>query len=215
MIDDLITKGVDEPYRVFTSRAEYRLLLREDNAHLRLTKYGYQLNLVSKEFFEKVEKLRQNIEEAVADLQNRFMTPSKENLKFLEKLGQERIKDKVSYLKIVGRKDFTIENLEELLPEYKTKYSDEVKEQVLIEAKYFNYIQKQKEQIKIMRSMLEVKIPENLDFKSISGLSNEIVEKLEKFKPRNLQDASQISGITPAAIDILHIYIKMATRNKV
>ena len=215
MIDDLITKGVDEPYRVFTSRAEYRLLLREDNAHLRLTKYGYQLNLVSKEFFEKVEKFRQNIEEAVADLQNRFMTPSKENLKFLEKLGQERIKDKVSYLKIVGRKDFTIENLEELLPEYKTKYSDEVKEQVLIEAKYFNYIQKQKEQIKIMRSMLEVKIPENLNFKSISGLSNEIVEKLEKFKPRNLQDASQISGITPAAIDILHIYIKMATRNKV
>ena len=90
-----------------------------------------------------------------------------------------------------------------------------MKEQVLIEAKYFNYIQKQKEQIKIMRSMLEVKIPENLDFKSISGLSNEIVEKLEKFKPRNLQDASQISGITPAAIDILHIYIKMATRNKV
>ncbi len=211
MIDDLVTKGVDEPYRLFTSRAEYRLLLREDNAHLRLSKYGYEIGLVDKEFYSYVQQLQKDIDEVIDELKNSFMTPSKENLQFLESIGQEKIKDKVSYLNIVGRKGFSPENLEVLIPKYRF-LNIEVQEQILIEAKYFNYIQKQKEQILKMREMLEIKIPKEFDFRKVSGLSNEIVEKLEKFNPPNLQSASQISGMTPAGLDILHIYLKMENK---
>jgi tRNA uridine 5-carboxymethylaminomethyl modification enzyme len=211
LIDDLVTKGTKEPYRMFTSRAEYRLLLREDNAHLRLAKYGYQIGTVSKEFFEYVQKLEQDIENSLLELQEIFLTPSKENLAFLEEIGQDKIKDRISYLRIVGRKDFRIEDLEKLVPKYKD-FSRELKEQIIIEAKYFNYIHKQKEQIKKMELMLKMKIPQDFDFRKVSGLSNEIVEKLEKFNPPNLQSASQIQGMTPAGLDILQIYLKLSSK---
>ena len=213
LIDDLVTKGVDEPYRLFTSRAEYRLLLREDNAHLRLSKYGYEIGLISEEFYQRVQELQKNIDEVVQELQNTYMTPTKENILFLQSIGQEKIKDKTSYLKIVGRKGVPKDILEVLNPKY-SFLNDEAKEQILIEAKYFNYIQKQREQIEKMKEMLSIKIPENFDFSKVSGLSNEVVEKLQKYNPPNLQSASQISGITPAAIDILHIYIKMEEKRK-
>ncbi len=213
LIDDLVTKGVDEPYRLFTSRAEYRLLLREDNAHLRLSKYGYEIGLISEEFYQRVQELQKNIDEVVQELQNTYMTPTKENILFLQSIGQEKIKDKTSYLKIVGRKGVPKDILEVLNPKY-SFLNYEAKEQILIEAKYFNYIQKQREQIEKMKEMLSIKIPENFDFSKVSGLSNEVVEKLQKYNPPNLQSASQISGITPAAIDILHIYIKMEEKRK-
>jgi len=209
----LVTKGVDEPYRLFTSRAEYRLLLREDNAHLRLSKYGYEIGLISEEFYQRVQELQKNIDEVVQELQNTYMTPTKENILFLQSIGQEKIKDKTSYLKIVGRKGVPKDILEVLNPKYGF-LNYEAKEQILIEAKYFNYIQKQREQIEKMKEMLSIKIPENFDFSKVSGLSNEVVEKLQKYNPPNLQSASQISGITPAAIDILHIYIKMEEKRK-
>ena len=208
LIDDLVTKGTKEPYRMFTSRAEYRLLLREDNAHIRLSKYGFELGLISKEFYKNVINLENSIENEIENLQNKFLTPSKDTLSFLERIGQDKIKDKISYLRIVGRKDFTIHNLEELLPEY-LNFSQELKEQIIIEAKYFNYIHKQKEQIRKMKNMLKTKIPQNFDFRKVSGLSNEIVEKLETFNPPNLQSASQIQGMTPAGLDILQIYLKL------
>ncbi len=212
LIDDLVTKGTKEPYRMFTSRAEYRLLLREDNAHLRLSKYGYQLGLVDDEFYNYVEELRKSIDEAVKELQEHFMTPSKESLQFLESIGQDKIKDKVSYLRVVGRKNFSIDNLETLMPKYQL-FSRELKEQIIIEAKYFNYIHKQKEQITKMEAMLHTKIPEDFDFRKVSGLSSEIVEKLEKFNPPNLQSASQIQGMTPAGLDILQIYLKIREKS--
>jgi tRNA uridine 5-carboxymethylaminomethyl modification enzyme len=207
LIDDLVTKGTKEPYRMFTSRAEYRLLLREDNAHLRLSRYGYQLGLISKEFLNRVDTLEKEVSKRVSELQEIYMTPSKESLAFLERIGQDKIKDRVSYLRVIGRKGFSKENLFELLPEYRS-LDLEVVEQVLIECKYASYIKKQKEQIEKIKGLLKTKIPKNFDFRKVKGLSTEIVEKLEKFTPPNLDSASRIQGMTPAGIDILHIYLK-------
>ena len=213
LIDDLVTKGTKEPYRMFTSRAEYRLMLREDNADLRLMKYGHAFGLIDESTYAKMLRKKALIEKGIRLMEERFLTPSKENLQFLKELGVEKITDKTPLKLIIGRSDFTMEKLGRLIPET-AEWPDEVKEQLMIHAKYDKYIQKQKEQIEKMHEMLEVKIPEEMDFSKISGLSNEIKEKLEAIRPPTLHAASQISGVTPAAIEILHIYIKMAERNK-
>jgi tRNA uridine 5-carboxymethylaminomethyl modification enzyme len=212
LIDDLVTKGTNEPYRMFTSRAEYRLLLREDNAHLRLSNYGYELGLIPEDFKNYVDKLRQDIEVEMQFLQENHMTPSKENIQFLESINQEKIKDKTSFQRVIGRKNFTVQNMESIVPRYK-ELSFELKNQLLVESKYFNYIYKQKESISKMKDRLQMKIPADFDFRKVSGLSTEIVEKLEKFNPPNLESASRISGITPASLDILHIYLKIKNNN--
>ncbi len=206
MIDDLVTKGTSEPYRMFTSRAEYRLLLREDNATLRLSKYGHELGLISDEEISSIYSVQKQIKEALKYLQNETLTPNKETLKFLENMGEESIKERVSLQKIVARASFDEKKLDLLAPSL-ANIDKKAKEQILIECKYHSYIQKQLSQIEHMRSQLSVKIPEDFDF-NISGLSNEVIEKLQKHKPKTLHAASNISGITPAAIDILHVYIK-------
>jgi len=208
LIDDLVTKGTKEPYRMFTSRAEFRLLLREDNAHLRLSKYGYELGLVSDEFMQRVEKLREEIEQGMYILHTSFLTPSKENNNFLAEMDEGYITDKVSKQVIAARHTFTKEKLLKLAPEL-AKFSDEAIEQILVEAKYYYYIKKQEKQINKMKDMLKVQIPENFEYKGIPGLSIEIVEKLTSIKPETLFQASEISGVTPAAIDIVHMWIKM------
>jgi tRNA uridine 5-carboxymethylaminomethyl modification enzyme len=213
LIDDLVTKGTNEPYRMFTSRAEFRLLLRESNAHLRLTKYGYKLGLVSDEFMQRVKKLEIEIKEGMEILQTSFLTPSKENNQFLASIDEGYITDKVSKQVIAARHSFTKEKLLKLAPELK-KFSDEAIEQILIEAKYHHYIKKQQAQIEKMKSMLKVKIPEDFEYKGIPGLSIEIVEKLTKIKPETLFQASEISGVTPAAIDIIHMWIKMKEKGQ-
>ncbi|BCD62913.1 tRNA uridine 5-carboxymethylaminomethyl modification enzyme [Nitratiruptor sp. YY08-26] len=213
LIDDLVTKGTKEPYRMFTSRAEFRLLLREDNADLRLMPYGHRLGLIDEDTYGKMMKKREEIEKGIAYLEENFLTPTKENLHFLQEIGEEKITDKTSLKNIAARAGFTIEKLEKLAPMIKD-FSEEAKEQILIEAKYHQYIKKQKEQIARMEQLLSVKIPEDLDIDAISGLSNEVKEKLKKFKPPTLFAASEISGITPAAIEILHIYIKMREKGK-
>ncbi len=208
LIDDLVTKGTKEPYRMFTSRAEYRLLLREDNADLRLTPYGYKLGLIDEKTHKKVVQKQAELKQGLEYLEGTFLTPSKENIAYLKEIGEDKIVDKMSLQKIVARKSFTIEKLEKL-SEMIDNFLPESKEQILVEAKYKNYIVKQKDQIDKMKKMLNVRIPSMMDFNSISGLSNEVVEKLQKFTPATLFAASEISGMTPAAIDILHIYIKM------
>ena len=213
LIDDLVTKGTKEPYRMFTSRAEYRLLLREDNADLRLTPYGYKFGLIDEKTHNKVIQKQDELKRGLAYLEETFLTPSKENIAYLAQIGEDKIVDKMSLQKIVARKTFTIEKLEKLSEMIKN-FLPESKEQILVEAKYKNYIEKQKEQIDKMKHMLNVKIPPMMDFSSISGLSNEVVEKLQKFTPPTLFAASEISGMTPAALDILHIYIKMSSRKK-
>ena len=213
LIDDLVTKGTKEPYRMFTSRAEYRLLLREDNADLRLSPYGYKLGLIDEQTHEKVVIKQAQLQEGLAFLEETFFTPSKENVAFLETLGEEKITDKVSLQKIVARKSFDLAKLEKLDNIF-SKFTKEAKEQILVEAKYKNYIEKQKLQIDNMKEMMNVKIPPMMDFSSISGLSNEVVEKLQRFNPPTLFAASEISGITPAALDILHVYIKIFSKTK-
>ncbi|MDD2385008.1 MAG: tRNA uridine-5-carboxymethylaminomethyl(34) synthesis enzyme MnmG [Sulfurospirillaceae bacterium] len=208
LIDDLVTKGTKEPYRMFTSRAEYRLLLREDNADLRLTPYGYKIGLIDEKTHDRVVKKQRELCEGLEYLENTFLTPSHENNAFLESIGEEKITDKVSLQKIVARADFTTQKLEKLAPLIGS-FKEDSKEQILVEAKYKNYIEKQKNQIDYMKEMMNIKIPPLMDFSSISGLSNEVVEKLQRFNPPTLFAASEISGITPAALDILHIYIKI------
>ncbi len=207
MIDDLVTKGTNEPYRMFTSRAEYRLLLREDNADIRLSKYGYSLGLIDEKVHKNVLKMTDEIEKAMKFLQEKTVTPSKETQGFLQTINEDGIKERVSLQKIVARASFNADKLDALAPELK-HISQRAKEQVLIECKYHSYIQKQLEQIEKMKAQLNVKIPEDFSF-NISGLSNEVIEKLKKHQPKTLHAASNISGITPAAIDILHVYIKL------
>ena len=211
LIDDLVTKGTKEPYRMFTSRAEYRLLLREENAILRLGGYGHELGLLDDETFNEIENIRRNLKDGLEFLNETQITPSKANLELLASLDEEPISQNVSLQKIVARKSFTAEKLRKLDERF-VNLDDASVDQILTECKYQHYISEQKNQIEKMKDMMDVKIPENFDFRSISGLSNEVVEKLEKFAPPTLFAASEISGITPAAIDILHIYIKISEK---
>ena len=208
LIDDLVTKGTNEPYRMFTSRAEYRLLLREEGADLRLSPYGHELGLINDETIEKVNFKQKVIDESIEFMKNEWFTSKKENLELLERLGQDKIKDRVLLIDIVGRSTVNIEHLNEFLPQF-ADLSDYLKEQILVEAKYYRYVEKQKKQIDKMKKMLKMTIPEDFDFSQISGLSNEAVEKLQKFRPPTLFNASEISGITPAAIDVIHMYMNI------
>ena len=211
LIDDLVTKGTKEPYRMFTSRAEYRLLLREDNAVLRLGGYGRELGLLDEATFEKIEAIRSNLTRGLELLNSTEITPTKRNLELLASLDEEIISQNLTLQKIVARKSFTGEKLRKLDPFFEALDKASL-EQILTEAKYQHYIAEQKKQIDRMKDMMSVKIPEGFNFRGISGLSNEVVEKLERFAPPTLFAASEISGVTPAAIDILHIYIKMNAR---
>ncbi len=214
LIDDLVTKGTNEPYRMFTSRAEYRLLLREDNAIFRLYKYGKRFGLLKEDFVKEIEKEEKSIDEAINWLKSNYVTPTKEFSKKLEELGEQKINDKTAWIDVLARiVNPSKEKLLKLLPEFE-RYSDEEIEQILVESKYYRYIQRQKSQIEKMHEMLEVKIPKDFDFNKVEGLSNEIVEKLQKANPPTLFEASRISGVTPASIEILHIYIKMAQKGR-
>ncbi|CAA6801892.1 MAG: tRNA uridine 5-carboxymethylaminomethyl modification enzyme GidA [uncultured Sulfurovum sp.] len=213
LIDDLVTKGTKEPYRMFTSRSEYRLLLREDNADRRLYKYGKQLGLLDEAYLEKVTQKDKDVLEGVAYLKENFVTPNKIFIELLTSLGEEKINDKLCLLDLLGRASMTTEKMLGLAP-FLEKYSVEVMNQLLIEAKYSRYIEKQQNQVDKMKDMLKVKIPVGFDFSKVSGLSNEIVEKLNNITPPTLFNASEISGVTPAALEILHIYIKMAQKAK-
>ncbi len=211
LIDDLVTKGTKEPYRMFTSRAEYRLLLREDNADLRLSHYGEKLGLLDSDYSERVKAKKAAIGEALLFMRENYATPTKEFLSQLEAVGEMKINDKTYWMDVIGRGEFDRSKLITLLPEF-DQYSDEVIDQILVEAKYSRYIEKQQHQIDRMHDRLKVKIPKDFAYEKVSGLSNEIVEKLQRATPPTLFGASQISGVTPAALEILHIYIKMAQR---
>lgn len=208
LIDDLVTKGTKEPYRMFTSRAEFRLLLREENAILRLGKYGFELGLLSEKDYAYIENIQTNLKKGLDFLLNTQWTPSTDNNAILMELGEEKITSVLSLQKIVARSSFNIEKLQKLAPIF-AKMNAASLQEILSEAKYYHYTQMQKEQVEKMRGLSGLKIPDDFDYKAVSGLSNEVVEKLESAKPPTLFAASQISGITPAALDILQIYIKM------
>ncbi len=213
LIDDLVTKGTTEPYRMFTSRAEYRLLLREENADLRLSKYGHNFGLIDDETMKNVDSKRNILQEAVDFMAEEWFTSKKENLELLESLGEDKIRDRALLIDIVGRNTINIKKFDKLVPSF-SQYGDYLKEQIIIEAKYYRYIAKQQKQIDKMQKMLKLKIPEDFSFKGIAGLSNEVVEKLEKFRPPTLFNASEISGITPSAIDIIHLNINIREKKE-
>lgn len=212
LIDDLVTKGTKEPYRMFTSRSEYRLLLREDNADIRLYKYGKELGLLDNEYIAKVTQKEQNIKEALKYLRKTFVTPTKEFIELLDSLGEEKINDKIYLIDLLARTSMNSQKIVSIVPKFKS-YSDEIIKQLLIEAKYSRYIEKQQKHVDKMKDMLKVKIPEGFVFENVSGLSNEIIEKLNSINPPTLFNASEISGVTPASLEILHIYIKMAQKS--
>lgn len=211
MIDDLVSKGTNEPYRVFTSRAEYRLLLREDNAIFRLAKYGKEFGLL--ENIDSVESDSRGIKNALTFLESTIYTPNAEFLAFLESLGEDKINDATSGIQIVGRKSFDLQKLQKFDDRF-ANLSLRALNQVLIECKYYHYIKKQNDEIANLDSTLAVAIPSDFIFDKIPGLSAEVVEKLNKFRPKTLREALAISGVTMASIDVLHLYIHLREKQK-
>ena len=213
LIDDLVTKGTNEPYRMFTSRAEYRLLLREESADLRLMKYGYEFGLIDQSTYDKMLNKQKILKDAVAFMETQWFNPKKENLQLLKDLGEDKISDRTLLIDIVGRNTITKEKFDKLVPSF-SDLDDYTKEQVIIEAKYYRYIAKQKKQILKMEKMLNLKIPDDFVYDNLPGLSLEVIEKLKKFNPPTLFNASEISGITPSANDILLLNINMLYKKK-
>jgi len=213
LIDDLVTKGTSEPYRMFTSRAEYRLLLREESADMRLMGYGHDFGLIDDETLAVMKHKKQTIEDAIKFMEDIWFTSKKENLALLEELGEDKISDRILLVDLVGRNTITKEKFDALVPSLK-ELDDYLKEQVIIEAKYYRYVDKQKKQIDKMKKMLTLKIPEDFVYDNLPGLSTEVIEKLKRFNPPTLFNASQISGITPSAVDIIHLHINMKSKKK-
>ena len=211
LIDDLVTKGTNEPYRMFTSRAEYRLLLREESADTRLGHYGHALGLIDDATYEKIKLKNDQIQAGAKLLEETTFTPNKEFIALLESMDEVAIKDISTAQQLIARKSFDVQKMVQLVPEL-AMYNPYIQEEILVEAKYARYIEKQSDEIEKMKKYLKIEIPQDFDFKIVSGLSREIVEKLEAFNPPTLQAALAISGITPAAIEILHIYIKMGKK---
>ena len=206
LIDDLITKGIRDPYRLLTSRAEYRLLLRHDNADLRLRKYGYEVGLISKEKYDKLIQKENNINEIIELLKNNKITPKKEINDYLVKNNSTPIKDGISLFQLLKRPEIKINNIKEFI-ELK-KYTKEELEQVEIIIKYEGYIEKANREAKKMLELEEKKIPEDLDYDKIKNIASEARQKLKEVKPTSIGQAIRISGVNPADISIIMVYLK-------
>ena len=208
LIDDLITLGVDEPYRMFTSRAEHRLLLRDDNADFRLTPLGYRIGLIDDNRFEQFTKKEKEFNSIMKDLESCKVVPNRMNNKILGELGTAELKKPCSYKEILRRPGVFYDDLIRFSPEKKLTRDKILKSLIENEIKYEGYIGRQNEDIKKISKLQATEIPATLEVKKIPGLSNELKQKLLKIKPETIGQASRISGITPAAISILMIYIK-------
>jgi tRNA uridine 5-carboxymethylaminomethyl modification enzyme len=214
LIDDLVVKGTDEPYRMFTSRAEFRLLLREDNADLRLREIGRKLGLVSDDEWREFCEKKKKIEKLLEILESKKITPKKENVEKLKELGIEGELSKPLTLKdLLKRPGANLDKLKYFANEI-DEFDEEVKEEVEISVKYEGYINQEIERARYLRQLEKWKVPPDLDIDSIPTLSNEIKEKLKKYAPSNLREASLIPGMTPAAILNLQIYIKYHQEEK-
>ncbi len=203
LVDDLVTKGTNEPYRMMTSRSEYRLLLRQDNADLRLTEIGYQIGLVKDERYKAFIKKKEDIDAEIERLKNLQITGKKEVNEFLFKMGSAELKKPTSLYELIKRSELDYYNIKGLDPERK-ELSRQVTEQVNIVSKYEGYITKQ----------LEHKfIPEDLDYNEVKGLRTEAIQKLDSIKPVNIGQASRISGVSPADINVLLIFLEQRRRS--
>lgn len=212
MIDDLVTKGTNEPYRVFTSRAEYRLLLREDNACFRMLPYSRELGLLDNDILEQLEVDLQNIKECLPLLQQDY-TPNKHNLEKLACIGEEGFQNKCHFGLILGRDSMTPSKMRKLDSRFKGLSARSLR-QIQIHAKYQNYIDKQTAQIERSERNLHIEIPDDFVYVGISGLSLEVIEKLSLAKPKTLREAKLISGITPASLEVLELHIAIHKKKK-
>ncbi len=212
MIDDLVTKGTQDPYRMFTSRAEYRLLLREDNADLRLRELGHQIGLVSDALYEKFKEKRKAIERLLAILSDVRLNPKPDVNRTLEGLGLGSINQPATLQDLLKRPGARLEDIANLDSRV-LSFDKEVAEQAAILVKYDGYIRRQMEQVGRVKHLEGTRIPEGFDYQVIPGLSNEVKEKLSKIRPISLGQASRISGITPAAVSIIQIYLKKWEKN--
>jgi tRNA uridine 5-carboxymethylaminomethyl modification enzyme len=209
LIDDLITKEITEPYRIMTSRAEYRLLLRQDNADLRLSPLGCELGLLDRQRYEAVEKKRKAIEEELARLEKTYLRPTPETNEHLAAWGLPVFDDGVNALQLLRRPEVTYAMLEALCPNSQ-KLRPDAADQVAIEAKYAGYIEKQRQQVERMRRLEERRIPESFDYDTVVGMRKEAQEKLGHLRPATVGQASRISGVNPADLSILLIYLERA-----
>ncbi|MBL4953381.1 tRNA uridine-5-carboxymethylaminomethyl(34) synthesis enzyme MnmG [Neobacillus sp. YIM B02564] len=208
LIDDLVTKGTNEPYRLLTSRAEYRLLLRHDNADLRLTEIGYKIGLIGEERYQAFLAKKAAIDAEKERLRSTILKPSDKNVQELVRsIGGSELKDGIRASDLLKRPEMTYELLE-TIAKPDSPLSNEMKEQVEIQIKYEGYIEKSMQQVERLKKMEDKKIPENIDYDAISGLATEAKQKLKKIRPLSLAQASRISGVNPADISILLVYLE-------
>ena len=209
LIDDLVTKGTKEPYRMLTSRAEYRLLLRHDNADLRLRDYGYEIGLINEEKYKKFEAKKYAIQQLINLLQSNKITPIKETNDYLESIGSTRLLDGITLYDLLKRPEINIDNIRRFI---EIDYTDEVIEQVEIQVKYEGYIKKANREAEKMLDLEKVKIPEDINYDNIHNLASEARQKLSTIRPTTIAQASRISGVNPADISILMVYLKKEKR---
>jgi len=213
LIDDLITKGITEPYRMLTSRAEYRLLLRQDNADLRLMEYGHKIGLIDDERYNRMIKKREMIEKEIERLRSIKITPTQENNETLEEMGTAPINTPLTLEELLKRPEINYEKLKILDPN-RPELPKEVIEQVEIMISYEGYIKKQIMQVEQYKKLENKKIPEDIDYDKIYGLRTEAREKLKEVRPHSVGQASRISGVNPADISILLIYLEQEKRKR-
>ncbi len=208
LIDDLVTKENFEPYRMMTSRAEYRLILRQDNADLRLTKYGYRVGLVSKEIYDKVVEKEQQIEKEVERLENTSIGANQKVQALLEACESTPLKTGTTLAELIKRPELTYEMLESI-DNNREALDEGVIEQVNINLKYEGYIKRQLKQVEHFKKLEQKIIPEDIDYDKVGNLRVEALQKLKKFRPRSIGQASRISGVSPADISVLLVYLSI------
>ncbi|MGB5685284.1 MAG: tRNA uridine-5-carboxymethylaminomethyl(34) synthesis enzyme MnmG, partial [Candidatus Electrothrix sp.] len=213
LIDDLVTLGTKEPYRLFTSRAEYRLLLREDNADLRLRAIGFQLGLVDEETYQGFLVKKEAIEQGCARLDTIRLKPVSAVNEGLSALGSTPLTQAMTLTELLRRPELRLKELTPLVAEQFPEFSFPEEElrcqgEIELQVKYAGYIKRQQEQVDRFKKLERTKLPENMQYKGMPGLSHEVVEKLNRIRPLSLGQASRISGVTPAAVSVLQVHLK-------
>ena len=211
LIDDIVTKGTNEPYRMMTSRSEYRLLLRQDNADLRLTEIGHEVGLISDERYKKFLHKKEQIEQEIARIKATVIKPTEKVNEFLEKNSTSKITNGVKLADLLKRSELSYKKLAEI-DENRPILDDEVAEEVEIQVKYEGYIKLQEEQVEKFKKLEQKLLPNDIEYKNIKGLRLEARQKLDKIKPNSIGQASRISGVSPADISVLLIYLEQIKR---